>query len=434
MADKWWDSSLRTATSLDSVSVSNPINVFQDTDTPSTTAMPSLTATATATATSSTATSTTSLHMMGLRRSSPSPPQSLDWNQALLRGDEKSENSFQNLLQDQDHSLRSNTTNFQLESNQWRSDKMYASSSQDSSSDFKQFKARMSHLEQQPMQESDNESIITCQGLNSSFQNMDSYGSPSTMMQNLFGSDSNQQQDSSFDQNHGMNYSMYQSSYDDMNKHVGGVDGGIGEEFAVNSSKKIQLADMGANQLHFSNNTRFWNVVETGVSNIRASFFPSFQMQLPLSTIEDKPKITTGVTKESVTEPLNKRTKNDHQSHLPSFKVKKEKMGDRITALQQLVSPFGKTDTASVLFEAIDYIRFLHEQVSVLSTPYMKNGASTIQHQPQKLQQTSEKSSDGTTHDLRRRGLCLVPFSRTFPVTHETTVDFWTPTFGGSFR
>ncbi|XP_052623458.1 transcription factor bHLH123 isoform X3 [Lactuca sativa] len=391
MADKWWDSSLRTATSLDSVSVSNPINVFQDTDTPSTTAMPSLTATATATATSSTATSTTSLHMMGLRRSSPSPPQSLDWNQALLRGDEKSENSFQNLLQDQDHSLRSNTTNFQLESNQWRSDKMYASSSQDSSSDFKQFKARMSHLEQQPMQESDNESIITCQGLNSSFQNMDSYGSPSTMMQNLFGSDSNQQQDSSFDQNHGMNYSMYQSSYDDMNKHVGGVDGGIGEEFAVNSSKKIQLADMGANQLHFSNNTRFWNVVETGVSNIRASFFPSFQMQLPLSTIEDKPKqITTGVTKESVTEPLNKRTKNDHQSHLPSFKVKKEKMGDRITALQQLVSPFGKTDTASVLFEAIDYIRFLHEQVSVLSTPYMKNGASTIQHQPQKLQQMEQ--------------------------------------------
>ncbi|CAH1444472.1 unnamed protein product [Lactuca virosa] len=422
MADKWWDSSLRTTNSLDSVSVSNPINVFQDTDTPSTTAMPSLTATAKAT--SSTATSTTSLHMMGLRLSSQSPPQSLDWNQALLRGDEKSENSFQNLLQDQDHSLRSNTTNFQLESNQWRSDKMYASSSQDSSSDLKQFNARMSHLEQ-PMQESDNESIITCQGLNSSFQNMDLYGSPSTMMQNLFGSDSNQQQDSSYDQNQGMNYSMYQSNYDDMNKHVGGVGGGIGEEFAVNSSKKVQLAEMGANQLHFSNNTRFWNVAETGVSNIRASFFPSFQMQLPLSTIEDKPKIT---------EPSTKRPKNDHQSPLPSFKVKKEKMGDRITALQQLVSPFGKTDTASVLSEAIEYIRFLHEQVSVLSTPYMKNGVSTIQHQPQKLQQTSEKSSDGPRHDLRRRGLCLVPVSSTFPVTHETTVDFWTPTFGGSFR
>ncbi|KAG2626556.1 hypothetical protein PVAP13_3KG368500 [Panicum virgatum] len=40
-------------------------------------------------------------------------------------------------------------------------------------------------------------------------------------------------------------------------------------------------------------------------------------------------------------------------SPLPTFKVRKEKLGDRITALQQLVSPFGKTDTASVLHEAI---------------------------------------------------------------------------------
>ncbi|KAL6498406.1 hypothetical protein OROHE_026674 [Orobanche hederae] len=54
-------------------------------------------------------------------------------------------------------------------------------------------------------------------------------------------------------------------------------------------------------------------------------------------------------------------------------------MGDRITALQQLVSPFGKTDTASVLSEAIAYIHFLHEQVSVLSNPYLKNEAP-IQH------------------------------------------------------
>ncbi|KAH9323602.1 hypothetical protein KI387_018241, partial [Taxus chinensis] len=27
---------------------------------------------------------------------------------------------------------------------------------------------------------------------------------------------------------------------------------------------------------------------------------------------------------------------------MPTFKVRKEKLGDRITALQQLVSPFGK--------------------------------------------------------------------------------------------
>ncbi|XP_022888387.1 transcription factor bHLH123-like isoform X3 [Olea europaea var. sylvestris] len=55
-------------------------------------------------------------------------------------------------------------------------------------------------------------------------------------------------------------------------------------------------------------------------------------------------------------------------------------MGDRVTALQQLVSPFGKTDTASVLSEAIEYIKFLHDQVNMLSTPYLKSEAS-IQHQ-----------------------------------------------------
>nr|CAD1843387.1 unnamed protein product [Ananas comosus var. bracteatus] len=51
-----------------------------------------------------------------------------------------------------------------------------------------------------------------------------------------------------------------------------------------------------------------------------------------------------------------------------SFQVRKEKLGDRITALHQLVSPFGKTDTASVLLEAIGYIRFLQTQIEVLST------------------------------------------------------------------
>lgn len=34
--------------------------------------------------------------------------------------------------------------------------------------------------------------------------------------------------------------------------------------------------------------------------------------------------------------------------------------------------------------------------------------------------------------DLKRRGLCLVPISSTFPVAAETTTDFWTPTTFGS--
>ncbi|KAL0306444.1 UNVERIFIED_CONTAM: Transcription factor [Sesamum radiatum] len=155
-------------------------------------------------------------------------------------------------------------------------------------------------------------------------------------------------------------------------------------------------------------------------------------------SFDEKPKITsetrdlsTTTTKKNSTETSKQRPRsNETPSSLPAFKVRKEKMGDRITALQQLVSPFGKTDTASVLSEAIEYIKFLHEQVSVLSTPYMKNGAP-IQHH-----QNSDKSKDpeGGRQDLRSRGLCLVPVSSTFPMTHETTVDFWTPTFGGSFQ
>ncbi|KAJ0980095.1 hypothetical protein J5N97_008350 [Dioscorea zingiberensis] len=50
----------------------------------------------------------------------------------------------------------------------------------------------------------------------------------------------------------------------------------------------------------------------------------------------------------------------------------------RITALQQTVSSFGKTDTASVLMQAIEYIRFLEEQVQLLSDPYMKLNGNIV--------------------------------------------------------
>ncbi|KAL8130454.1 hypothetical protein V2J09_019609 [Rumex salicifolius] len=131
----------------------------------------------------------------------------------------------------------------------------------------------------------------------------------------------------------------------------------------------------------------------------------------------------------SGSEPSIKRQRIETPSSLPTFKVRKEKLGDRITALQQLVSPFGKTDTASVLHEAIEYIKFLHDQVNALSTPYMKNGAPIQHHHQQQA-----KDDVARNQDLKSQGLCLVPISSTFPVAHETTADFWTPTFGATFR
>ncbi|KAJ8555972.1 hypothetical protein K7X08_022730 [Anisodus acutangulus] len=177
------------------------------------------------------------------------------------------------------------------------------------------------------------------------------------------------------------------------------------------------------------------------MNDVPSSLFPSklHNPQLPNPTVDEKAKNMGDVRdinripKKNISETLNKRPRNETPSPSPAFKVRKEKMGDRINALQQLVSPFGKTDIASVLSEAIEYIKFLHDQIGALSAPYMKSTGASMQHQ-QSGNKLSEDASEGRNKDLRGRGLCLVPISSAFPVTHETTVDFWTPTFGATFR
>ncbi|XLT87157.1 hypothetical protein HN873_008910 [Arachis hypogaea] len=91
-------------------------------------------------------------------------------------------------------------------------------------------------------------------------------------------------------------------------------------------------------------------------------------------------KVPNSNNKKNKTENPPSSTSSDHA------KQKKEKLGERIAALQQLVSPFGKTDTASVLHEAMGYIRFLHDQVQVLCSPYLQilpssSSPSSFQHQ-----------------------------------------------------
>ncbi|XP_040950797.1 transcription factor bHLH110 isoform X4 [Gossypium hirsutum] len=96
----------------------------------------------------------------------------------------------------------------------------------------------------------------------------------------------------------------------------------------------------------------------------------------------------------------------------PPFKVRKEKLGDRIAALQHLVAPFGKTDTASVLMEAIGYIKFLQNQVE---GSMMEMG-----------------NEEETRQDLKSRGLCLVPLSCMSYLTTDnggggSSGSFWPP-------
>lgn len=138
-----------------------------------------------------------------------------------------------------------------------------------------------------------------------------------------------------------------------------------------------------------------------------------------------------------------------------TFKVRKEKLGDRITALHQLVSPFGKTDTASVLLETIGYIRFLQSQIEALSLPYLRSASGNIRQQPahrerhcifpedpgqllnescMKRKGASEESQEEEKKDLRSRGLCLVPVSCTLQVGSDNGADYWAPALGGGFR
>ncbi|KAL6848447.1 hypothetical protein ACP4OV_021741 [Aristida adscensionis] len=203
------------------------------------------------------------------------------------------------------------------------------------------------------------------------------------------------------------------------------------------SSCITSTASLGSNMLEFSNNS---NSPRESISTASGSAFKKARTQEP------SPAQST-------------------------VKVRKEKLGDRITALHQLVSPFGKTDTASVLLEAIGYIRFLHGQIEALSTPYVSgsngggDGSSSKQQQQQEARVQGERHSifpedpgqlfhdsamkkrgqpeeDGgveeAKRDLRSRGLCLVPVSCTLDVGVDVVAgpaDYWAaaPAFGMEF-
>ncbi|XP_024520523.1 transcription factor bHLH123 isoform X1 [Selaginella moellendorffii] len=162
---------------------------------------------------------------------------------------------------------------------------------------------------------------------------------------------------------------------------------------------------------------------------LQEAVIPKHQDDDEPATSDRVPGLFGGVASSSSGEPelFSKRPKLENSNSFPfKMQVRKEKLGERISALQQLVSPFGKTDTASVLLEAIGYIKFLHEQVQVLSSPYMKPaGVSTT------TRQTEHGKICEDRQDLRSRGLCLVPVSCTLQVANDNGADYWAPTLHG---
>lgn len=148
---------------------------------------------------------------------------------------------------------------------------------------------------------------------------------------------------------------------------------------------------------------------------------------LPKNTVDEGGECTTEQKRNSDQAGLSntafKKPRTEVSAGAP-MKVRKEKLGERITALQQLVSPFGKTDTASVLLEAMGYIKFLQDQVQVLSSPYLKGIPSN----------QKDGRGDQAKYDLRSRGLCLVPVSCTLHVANNNGADFWTSGIGSGSK
>ncbi|XP_039120184.1 transcription factor bHLH110-like [Dioscorea cayenensis subsp. rotundata] len=128
----------------------------------------------------------------------------------------------------------------------------------------------------------------------------------------------------------------------------------------------------------------------------------------------------------AVSQTVNKKPRMEQRSSFSPFKVRKEKLGDRIAALQQLVSPFGKTDTASVLMEAIGYIKFLQDQVETLSVPYMRSSGNKKLKPMHGGALVCVEEKEEPKPDLRSRGLCLVPLSCTSYVTNDNG-GLWSP-------
>ncbi|KAL1197649.1 Transcription factor [Cardamine amara subsp. amara] len=140
------------------------------------------------------------------------------------------------------------------------------------------------------------------------------------------------------------------------------------------------------------------------------------------STKSSTKRTGTGNETDHIQKPGKRCKRNqDKSSSVGNAKVRKEKLGERIATLQQLVSPYGKTDAASVLHEAMGYIKFLQDQIQVLCSFYLINhslhgGVVTGNVMPAKI-----------AGDLRSRGLCLVPVSSTVHVENSNGADFWSP-------
>ncbi|KAK1422476.1 hypothetical protein QVD17_25618 [Tagetes erecta] len=235
-------------------------------------------------------------------------------------------------------------------------------------------------------------------------------------------------------------------NYNNKNDHHGNNNTDHDDLQACSSSWSSQLPSVGSSStMTLSTTTMFDFSSKIDSRNQHtANQYSSQYDDTSTSGVSKKPRFQSSSTRTSssmecndtFTSGTSKRARTQHSSSQTTpLKVRKEKLGDRISALHQLVSPFGKTDTASVLLEATTQIRFLEGQIEALSSPYMNlpnNASGGTRHQ-----HTTAHDGKPPPKDLASRGLCLVPVTCIdhIDITNMTTngAEFWTPALGGGF-
>ncbi|RRT79892.1 hypothetical protein B296_00010342 [Ensete ventricosum] len=110
-----------------------------------------------------------------------------------------------------------------------------------------------------------------------------------------------------------------------------------------------------------------------------------------------------------------------------SSEVRKEKLGERITALHQIISPFGKLvydvkgNQPPPLIACT--LSFVPGQMQILNENGMKKSG-----------EQDQECNDERKKDLRSRGLCLVPVAFMMHVGSGNGADLWAPALGGGFH
>ncbi|EPS68388.1 hypothetical protein M569_06382 [Genlisea aurea] len=130
--------------------------------------------------------------------------------------------------------------------------------------------------------------------------------------------------------------------------------------------------------------------------------------------------------------------------HSIAERLRRERIAERMKALQKLVPNANKTDKASMLDEIIEYVKFLQLQAKVLSVTRLGGGAAHesleggvvttasssssndgggLAAMEQQVAKLMDEDIGAAMQYLQGKGLCLVPVSLAAAVSHQKAED-----------